>query len=48
MIKANTFFKKPETISKLVPQSNLLIADILYSRHFVIVDRFSRNRPNSG
>ena len=29
-------------------QLNLSIADILYSEHLVIVDRFSRNQPNLG
>ena len=29
-------------------QSNLSIADMLYSGHLVIADTFLRNRPNNG
>ena len=34
--------------SKYELQSNLSTADILYSRHLVIADRFFRNWPNLG
>ena len=33
-------------VSFLHIQSNLSIANILYSKHLVIGDRISRNRPN--
>ena len=40
----------PERLEKVYPelQPNLSVADILYSGHVVITDRFSRNQPHPG
>ena len=50
--KENFTFGKPDNENLLQSvkkiQSNLSIADMLYSGHLVIADIFSRNGPNHG